>query len=80
MSIQTTKHESDFKKYEDGIDSRIILTLVTAHFLLSHNADKCLQRQVNIQVMPKYLTRATGIDERGSNARVYRIAAKCDYR
>lgn len=29
--------------------------------------------------MPKYLTRATGIDERGSKAEVYRIAAKCDY-
>lgn len=56
------------------------LHLLQPHFLLSHNADKCLQRQVIIQTMPKYLTKATGIDERGSSmAKVHSIGAKCDY-
>lgn len=56
------------------------LHLLQYSFLLSHNADKCLQRQVIIQMMPKYLTKATGIDERGSSmARVFSIGAKRDY-
>lgn len=56
------------------------LHLLQPHFLLSHNADKCLQRQVIIQRMPKHLTKATGIDERGSSmATVHSIGAQWDY-
>lgn len=33
-------------------------------------------------MIPKYLTKATGIDERGSSsmAKVYSFGAKCDYK